>query len=57
MSPTPVTPMTLYSGPLSMFGPKAHIAALEKGFAINLVMVPFSNDLGYEAEASGGASN
>jgi hypothetical protein len=40
--------MTLYSGPLSMFGAKAHIAALEKGFAINLVMVPFSNDLGYE---------
>jgi|GEM_PF-166150 len=40
--------MTLYSGPLSMFGAKAHIAALEKGFLINLVMVPFSNDLGYE---------
>lgn len=34
-------PIRLYSGPLSMFGAKAEIAALEKGLAIDLVMVPF----------------
>lgn len=34
-------PMRLYSGPLSMFGAKAQIAALEKGFDFELVMVPF----------------
>ena len=33
--------ITLYSGPLSMFGAKAQIAALEKGMAVELVMVPF----------------
>ena len=33
--------MTLYSGPLSMFGAKAQIAALEKGLDFTLVMVPF----------------
>lgn len=32
---------TLYSGPLSMFGAKAQIAALEKGLDFELVMVPF----------------
>jgi glutathione S-transferase len=32
---------TLYSGPLSMFGAKAQIAALEKGLEFDLVMVPF----------------
>lgn len=32
---------TLYSGPLSMFGAKAEIAAREKGLAFELVMVPF----------------
>lgn len=31
----------LYSGPLSMFGAKAEIAAREKGLEIDLVMVPF----------------
>ncbi len=31
----------LYSGPLSMFGAKAQIAMLEKGFDFELVMVPF----------------
>lgn len=31
----------LYSGPLSMFGAKAQIAALEKGLDVELVMVPF----------------
>jgi len=40
--------MTLYSGPLSMFGAKAQIAALEKGFAFDLVMVPFTDDHRYE---------
>ena len=31
----------LYSGPLSMFGAKAEIAAHEKGLDFELVMVPF----------------
>jgi glutathione S-transferase len=34
----------LYSGPLSMFGAKVQIAALEKGLAFELVMVPFDFD-------------
>src|SRR6266851_3868246 len=33
--------MKLYSGPLSMFGAKAEIAALEKGLDVELIMVPF----------------
>jgi glutathione S-transferase len=33
--------MKLYSGPLSMFGAKAEIAALEKGLNVELIMVPF----------------
>lgn len=33
--------ITLYSGPLSMFGAKAQIALLEKGVGFDLVMVPF----------------
>jgi glutathione S-transferase len=33
--------MRLLSGPLSMFGAKAEIAALEKGLDFELVMVPF----------------
>ena len=33
--------ITLYSGPLSMFGAKVQIAALEKGIEVDLVMVPF----------------
>src|SRR3546814_3236712 len=32
----------LYSGPLSMFGAKAEIAAREKGLRFELVMVPFA---------------
>lgn len=40
--------MRLYSGPLSMFGAKAEIAALEKGLDIDLVMVPFDMDRLYE---------
>jgi glutathione S-transferase len=34
----------LYSGPLSMFGAKAEIAALEKGLDVEVVMVPFDVD-------------
>src|SRR5215470_14367946 len=33
--------MKLYSGPLSMFGAKAEIAACEKGLDFELIMVPF----------------
>ena len=33
--------MKLYSGPLSMFGAKAEIAAREKGLEFELIMVPF----------------
>lgn len=33
--------MKIYSGPLSMFGAKAEIAAHEKGLAFELIMVPF----------------
>ncbi|SJZ34043.1 glutathione S-transferase [Enhydrobacter aerosaccus] len=33
--------MKLYSGPLSMFGAKAEIAAHEKGIPVEVVMVPF----------------
>jgi glutathione S-transferase len=33
--------MKLYSGPLSMFGAKAEIAAHEKGLDVELIMVPF----------------
>ena len=38
--------MRLFSGPLSMFGAKAQIAALEKGLDFDLVMVPY--DKSYE---------
>jgi glutathione S-transferase len=40
--------LTLYSGPLSMFGAKAEIAAHEKGLDFDLVMVPFDMDRLYE---------
>ena len=40
-------PITLYSGPLSMFGAKVQIAALEKGLNFELVMVAFDSVLGY----------
>jgi glutathione S-transferase len=46
--PNPLPTITLYSGPLSMYGAKAHIAALEKGLAVNLVMVPFTDDHRYD---------
>jgi glutathione S-transferase len=38
----------LYSGPLSMFGAKAQIAALEKGVDFELIMVPFEMRRLYE---------
>jgi glutathione S-transferase len=41
-------PLRLYSGPLSMFGAKAQIAAREKGIAFELVMVPFDMKRLYE---------
>lgn len=41
---------TLYSGPLSMFGAKAEIAAREKGLDFELVMVPFDFDKLYTPE-------
>jgi glutathione S-transferase len=40
--------MRLYSGPLSMFGAKAQIAALEKGLDVEVIMVPFDMDRLYE---------
>src|SRR5271169_6531021 len=46
--PRTATRMRLYSGPLSMFGAKAEIAALEKGLGIELVMVPFQMQTLYE---------
>jgi glutathione S-transferase len=39
--------LTLYSGPLSMFGAKAEIAAREKGIEFELVMVPYESTAGY----------
>jgi len=44
---TQIARFTLYSGPLSMFGAKAQIAALEKGLDFDLVMVPYNSELGY----------
>ncbi|MDM0023039.1 glutathione S-transferase family protein [Variovorax saccharolyticus] len=40
--------MKLYTAPLSMFGAKVQIAALEKGLAFDCVMVPFDRDDRYE---------
>jgi glutathione S-transferase len=39
--------LTIYSGPLSMFGAKVEIAAREKGVEFDLVMVPFDFAHGY----------
>lgn len=39
--------MRLYSGPLSMFGAKAEIAALEKGLPVKVFMVPYGPQEGY----------
>ncbi|MGH8397423.1 MAG: glutathione S-transferase family protein [Gammaproteobacteria bacterium] len=40
--------MRLYTGPLSMFGAKAWIAVLEKGFDCDVVMVQFNQRTGYD---------
>lgn len=40
--------MRLYSGPLSMFGAKVEIAALEKGLDVERIMVPFDMKRLYE---------
>jgi len=40
--------MRLFSGPLSMFGAKAQIAALEKGLDFEFLMVPFDMQRLYE---------
>jgi glutathione S-transferase len=40
-------PMTLFSGPLSMFGAKVQIAAQEKGLDFDLVMVAYDSVHGY----------
>jgi glutathione S-transferase len=45
--PTQLARFKLYSGPLSMFGAKAQIAALEKGLEFDLVMVAYDSQLGY----------
>jgi len=45
--PAPPARFTLYSGPLSMFGAKVQIAALEKGLDFDLVMVPYDSQSGY----------
>lgn len=39
--------MTIYSGPLSMFGAKVQIAALEKQLDFELIMVPYDSSRGY----------
>lgn len=44
----PAAWMRLLSGPLSMFGAKAEIAALEKGLDVEVVMVPFDMQRLYE---------
>jgi glutathione S-transferase len=44
---SPHARLTLYSGPLSMFGAKAQIAALEKGIDFDLVMVAYDSQQGY----------
>ena len=40
--------MKLYSGPLSLFSRKAEIALGEKGLAFERVMVPFTQERGYQ---------
>ncbi len=40
--------MLLYSGPLSLFARKVEIALGEKGLAFQRVMVPFTQDQGYQ---------
>lgn len=40
--------ITLFSGPLSMFGAKVQIAALEKGLDFDVVMVAYDSHRGYD---------
>jgi glutathione S-transferase len=40
--------LTLYTGPLSMFGAKAQIALIEKGIAAHAIMVAYDSQRGYE---------
>jgi glutathione S-transferase len=40
--------ITIYSGPLSMFGAKVQIAALEKALDFDLVMVSYDSKRGYD---------
>jgi glutathione S-transferase len=40
--------MLLYSGPLSLFARKVEIALAEKGLAFQRVMVPFTQERGYQ---------
>jgi glutathione S-transferase len=42
-----MTRLTIYSGPLSMFGAKVEIAAREKGLDFDLVLVPYDSKAGY----------
>ena len=44
----PMPRPVLYSGPLSMFGAKVQIAALEKGLELDLVMVDYESQRGYD---------
>lgn len=44
--------MKLYSGPLSMFGAKTEIAAMEKGIAVDIEFVPFSLEALYSPKHS-----
>jgi glutathione S-transferase len=48
MTQPDISSITLYSGPLSMFGAKVQIAALEKGVSFELVLVPYAGQCGYE---------
>jgi glutathione S-transferase len=43
--------LTLFTGPLSMFGMKAEIALAEKGIAFERISVPFDDARGYEPKA------
>ncbi len=45
---TPAGRLTIYSGPLSMFGAKVQIAALEKRLDFDLVMVAYDSRRGYD---------
>lgn len=42
------SPLTLYTGPLSMFGAKAQIALIEKGIVADVIMVAYDSQRGYE---------